>query len=82
MNNHYQETENRVNKPPLVVLGEDWGGHPSSTQHLIKRLLHDRQIIWVNSIGLRRPRLNRRDLSRLWQKLWAILHNRYHQKNP
>ncbi|MGL4544707.1 MAG: glycosyltransferase [Plesiomonas sp.] len=82
MNNHHQTTENRVNKPPLVVLGEDWGGHPSSTQHLIKRLLHDRQVIWVNSIGLRRPRLNRRDLSRLWQKLWAILRNRHHQKNP
>ncbi|MGL5006713.1 MAG: glycosyltransferase [Plesiomonas sp.] len=79
MNNH-QNMENRADKPPLVVLGEDWGGHPSSTQHLIKRLLHDRQIIWVNSIGLRRPRFNRRDLTRLWQKLWAILRHHYQKK--
>ena len=43
-------------KPQLVVLGEDWGQHPSSTQHLIKRLLPDYQVLWVNSIGLRRPR--------------------------
>lgn len=60
-------------QPQLVVLGEDWGQHPSSTQHLIKRLLPDYQVLWVNSIGLRRPRLNVRDLGRLGRKLGAVL---------
>ncbi|MGN4982985.1 glycosyltransferase family 1 protein, partial [Aeromonas dhakensis] len=58
-------------QPQLVVLGEDWGQHPSSTQHLIKRLLPDYRVLWVNSIGLRRPRLNVRDLGRLGRKLEA-----------
>ena len=53
----------------LIVFAEDWGGLPSSTQHLIRQLAGQRRILWVNSIGLRRPRFTIRDLRRLWQKL-------------
>lgn len=56
---------------PLVVFGEDWGGLPSSSQHLIRELLTDRTILWVDSIGLRRPRPTAHDLRRLAAKLWA-----------
>lgn len=55
----------------LIVFGEDWGGLPSSTQHLIKHLAATRKIVWVNSIGLRRPKLTLRDLKRLCGKLLA-----------
>lgn len=41
---------------PLIVFGEDWGRHPSATQHLAGRLAADRRVLWVNSVGLRRPR--------------------------
>lgn len=54
----------------LIVFGEDFGGLPSSTQHLVKRLANDRKILWINSIGLRQPGLNRRDLRRVWNKLY------------
>lgn len=57
---------------PLVMFGEDWGGLPSSTQHLAKRLVRTRPVIWVNSIGLRRPRLNARDIGRLARKATAM----------
>ena len=60
----------------LVVFGEDWGGHPSSTQHLVRRLSDRRRVVWVNSIGLRRPRLDRADLARLGRKLLALLRRR------
>lgn len=53
----------------MVVFGEDWGRHPSSTQHLVRRLAADRDVLWVNSIGLRRPRATARDAVRLGQKL-------------
>jgi len=56
---------------PLVVFGEDWGGHPSSTQHLVSRLVADRDVLWVNSIGMRRPRLDRHDILRVGRKLAA-----------
>jgi len=53
----------------LIVFGEDWGRHPSSTQHLIRHLAEDRQVIWVNSIGMRRPRLSFADIGRAAKKL-------------
>ncbi len=54
----------------LVMFGEDWGGWPSSTQHLARALLKggDR-ILWVNSLGLRRPRWS--DAQRVATKLRA-----------
>ncbi len=55
----------------LIVFGEDWGAHPSATQHLITHLAAGRRVLWVNSIGLRRPRLSRRDLQRAMRKLMA-----------
>lgn len=55
----------------LVVFAEDWGRHPSSTQHLIRHLAADRRVLWVNSIGLRAPRFGASDLSRIAAKLSA-----------
>lgn len=57
----------------MLVFGEDWGEHPSSTQHLITQLLPEQQILWINSLGLRRPRLNRADLRRAWQKVSRMM---------
>ncbi|WP_028021824.1 glycosyltransferase [Enterovibrio calviensis] len=58
-------------KRDLIVFGEDWGGLPSSTQHLICRLSQDRKVVWVNSIGLRRPTFTLNDCKRAWHKLTA-----------
>ncbi|WBA83035.1 glycosyltransferase [Endozoicomonas sp. GU-1] len=57
----------------LIVFGEDWGGLPSSTQHLISHLMKRHRVIWVNSIGMRSPRLSLRDIKRVWQKMLAML---------
>jgi glycosyltransferase involved in cell wall biosynthesis len=43
---------------PLVVFADDWGRHPSSCQHLVRQLLGSREIVWVNTIGTRPPRLD------------------------
>lgn len=53
----------------MIVFGEDFGGLPSSTQHLVKHLPQMRKIIWVNSIGLRQPKLNSHDCRRAVSKL-------------
>lgn len=57
----------------LIVFGEDWGGHPSSTQHLIRHLPGQRRMVWVNSIGLRRPRLSLHDMRRAAAKAAAAM---------
>ncbi len=64
----------------LVVFGEDWGGLPSSTQHLMTHLLKKHRIIWVNSIGMRNPRLNLSDLSRIFRKVISMF--RTAQESP
>lgn len=56
----------------LVVFGEDWGRHPSSTQHLMLRLKEKRRVLWINSIGMRRPRLSARDIRRGIDKVLAM----------
>ncbi|MCS6864964.1 MAG: glycosyltransferase [Gemmataceae bacterium] len=45
-------------RSPLVVFSDDWGRHPSSCQHLIRHLLPQRPVVWVNTIGTRPPRFN------------------------
>lgn len=53
----------------LIVFGEDFGGLPSSTQHIVTRLAKTRKVLWVNSIGLRQPKLTRHDIQRALNKL-------------
>ena len=53
----------------LLVFSDDWGRHPSSCQHLMRQLLGRYNIIWVNTIGTRAPRLDIATLSRAAGKL-------------
>src|SRR5262245_41660075 len=55
--------------PSLIWFADDWGRHPSSSQHLARHLLPRRRIHWVNTIGTRKPRLNVATLSRGVEKL-------------
>ena len=56
-------------RPPLLVFADDWGRHPSSCQHLVGHLLDRHEVWWVNTIGMRRPRLDRATVSRGLEKL-------------
>jgi glycosyltransferase involved in cell wall biosynthesis len=55
--------------PTLLVFADDWGRHPSSCQHLIRRLLPRYPATWVNTIGMRPPRLDLVTLRRAMEKL-------------
>lgn len=61
----------------LIVFAEDFGGLPSSTQHLVRRLAKRHRILWVNSIGLRQPRLTLKDAKRLLSKLLCLSTKRH-----
>jgi len=63
----------------LIVFGEDWGGLPSSTQHLINQLAKQRKIVWVNSIGLRQPTFSLKDIKRALIKIFGNKLNRIKQ---
>jgi len=58
-----------VAQTPILVFGEDWGGLPSSTQHLFAQIGQTKDVTWFNSIAMRSPRLDSRDLKRALHKL-------------
>ena len=53
----------------LIVFADDWGRHQSSCQHLTRVLLERYPVTWVNTIGMRRPRLSRGDAGKIAQRL-------------
>lgn len=53
----------------FLVFADDWGRHPSSAQHLFRRLQSRHDVIWVNTIGMRPPRLDVTTVTRGFQKL-------------
>ncbi len=53
----------------LLVFSDDWGRHPSSCQHLTRRLLARHRVLWVNTIGTRPPRLDLATMRRGWEKM-------------
>jgi glycosyltransferase involved in cell wall biosynthesis len=53
----------------LLVFGDDWGRHPSSVQHLVSHLLDRHPVAWINTIGTRKPRLDRQTWRRGVQKI-------------
>lgn len=53
----------------LIVFSDDWGRHPSSSQHLIRHLLPYYPVTWVNTVGTRPPRLDMLTVRRGLEKL-------------
>lgn len=53
----------------FLVFADDWGAHPSSCQHLFRRIAQRHRTLWVNTLGLRPPRFERDDALRAARKL-------------
>ncbi|MFY8297378.1 glycosyltransferase [Pseudoalteromonas sp. SS15] len=65
----------------FVVFAEDWGSHPSSTQHLFTRIAKEHDVIWFNSIGMRKPSLNLKDMNRIVTKLSLMIKSKLTNKH-
>jgi glycosyltransferase involved in cell wall biosynthesis len=68
--------ESVVSMPTLLVFADDWDRHPSSCQHLIRQLLARYQVYWVNTIGMRPPRMDWMTLHRGLEKARQWLRRR------
>ena len=65
--------ESKKNRHPLaghqwVVFGPDWDRHPLVSQHLFREFLGFSPVLWVETMGLRVPQWNKRDLRRSVKK--------------
>jgi len=57
----------------VICFGEDWGRHPGSAQDIMERLSTTRKVLWVDSLGLRIPRLTLEDGKRIIVKIKNFL---------
>jgi glycosyltransferase involved in cell wall biosynthesis len=53
----------------IICFAHDWGGDPTSKTHIMRILARRNRVLWVNSIGMRRPAASGRDLRRIVDKL-------------
>ncbi len=57
----------------FLVFSDDWGEHPSSCQHLFRRISHQYKVLWVNTIGMRDPKPSLADLKKAVAKFRKML---------
>ncbi|WP_320041025.1 glycosyltransferase [uncultured Desulfobacter sp.] len=53
----------------FIVFSDDWGEHPSSCQHLFKCIGSRYRTLWINTVGLRTPKLSRTDIDKAIHKI-------------
>lgn len=53
----------------IIVLSDDWGRHPFSCQHILKRFLKYNRVLWINTVGYRQVNLNIYDIKRSFEKI-------------
>jgi glycosyltransferase involved in cell wall biosynthesis len=56
----------------IIFFSDDWGRYPSTTQHIAKILSKQNRILWIGSLGLRKPQLSFKDILRVVEKLKKI----------
>jgi glycosyltransferase involved in cell wall biosynthesis len=57
----------------IICISQDWQGDPTSKKHIMRILSARNRVLWVNSIGMRRPTAAASDLRRLAAKLRRIV---------
>ena len=67
---------------PIIAFTKDWSDVPTCTTHILRRLAIDRPVLWIESIGTRRPRAgSARDLRRIFQRLRQACRGPRHIEN-
>lgn len=57
----------------IICITQDWQGDPTSKKHIMRVLSRHNKVLWVNSIGVRRPTATASDMRRLLNKLRRIV---------
>ncbi|MBI2571201.1 MAG: glycosyltransferase [Candidatus Schekmanbacteria bacterium] len=57
----------------IICFANDWDSDPLSKKHIMVRLAKANRVLWVDSIGVRRPRATARDARRVASKLRRFL---------
>jgi Mrp family chromosome partitioning ATPase/glycosyltransferase involved in cell wall biosynthesis len=66
------EAAGKLHDRDILCFSHDWTGATLSKNHLMRLLSQRNRILWVNSIGYRRPTASGYDIRRMLGKLWAF----------
>ena len=58
-----------IERRNIICFANDWHGDPTSKHQIMRLLSSCNRVLWVNSIGLRKPGLGSRDVKRIAGKL-------------
>jgi glycosyltransferase involved in cell wall biosynthesis len=65
-----RSAQGRAENAPIVAFSSnDWSDIPSSTSQLMRQLARTRNVLYVDTLGIRTPRISRRDARRAVGKL-------------
>lgn len=65
-----KQLETEIDGQPIICFANDWQGDPTSKHHVMKTLARYVDVLWVESSGMRRPKLSSAsDLARIARKL-------------
>nr|WP_320193804.1 glycosyltransferase [uncultured Desulfobacter sp.] len=53
----------------FIVFSDDWGEHPSSCQHLFRYIGSRYRTLWINTVGMRTPKLTKTDIYKAVHKI-------------
>jgi glycosyltransferase involved in cell wall biosynthesis len=56
----------------IICFSNDWDSDPLSKKHIMLRLAKKNRVLWINSIGNRKPTASVRDMKRIANKLFAF----------
>ncbi|MGH7437656.1 MAG: glycosyltransferase [Polyangiaceae bacterium] len=69
---HRAEKPDVLRGRDMLCFGHDWSGDPLSKTHLMRQFAKENRVLWINSIGYRKPQASARDLRRALDKLRAF----------
>jgi glycosyltransferase involved in cell wall biosynthesis len=58
----------------IICFCNDWDGDPLSKKHIMQRLAKHNRVLWVNSVGIRKPTPSASDLKRIIKKVREFAH--------
>ena len=54
---------------PIIAFSKDWNSDHTSNHHVLRELAKTRRVVWLNSVGTRKPTMSARDFGTIKRKL-------------
>ena len=62
----------------IICFSNDWHQDPLSKHHIMSRLAKQNKVLWINSIGMRKPTATAKDLTKIIKKIKSIFKGLQH----